>query len=250
MVSIIIPCWNALEYTKACHASIMRNRIDFCEIIFIDNGSIDETDRWLIDKRSLCNTYLENIVFKHIKNETNLGFPKACNQGYEASSKDSKYICILNNDTLVTPNWLTWMIKHMDHADIVGPCTNYIIGKQQVRVPIYRNEAELDKVALEFHSKNEGQYEETDLLIGVCLLIKRKVIEDIGLFDERFGMGNFEDNDFCLRAKKAGYKLAIAKDVFIHHTGSQTHIANNVNYQALLEQNRKIFEKKWDIGRE
>ncbi|CUS97599.1 glycosyltransferase family 2 protein [Candidatus Kryptobacter tengchongensis] len=78
------------------------------------------------------------------------------------------------------------------------------------------------------------------------MLIKRKVIEIIGGFDERFSPGNFEDDDFCLRTVLAGFKIAIAKDVFIHHFGSKSFNANGrEKYIHILKQNEKIFVEKW-----
>jgi O-antigen biosynthesis protein len=77
--------------------------------------------------------------------------------------------------------------------------------------------------------------------------MKRKVYADIGGYDEIFGIGNFEDNDFCIRARKAGYQLGIAMDVFAHHFGSSTFIQNKVEYDALLLFNWEIFKRKWGL---
>jgi GT2 family glycosyltransferase len=67
----------------------------------------------------------------------------------------------------------------------------------------------------------------------------------IGLLDERFGIGNYEDDDFSLRARKAGFRLRIAGDVFIHHYGSRTFAARAESYDTLLERNKALFDEKW-----
>ncbi|MBK7500134.1 MAG: glycosyltransferase family 2 protein [Ignavibacteriales bacterium] len=80
----------------------------------------------------------------------------------------------------------------------------------------------------------------------LCTLIKREVIEKIGGLDERFTPGNFEDDDFCLRAQLAGYKTVIAQDVFIHHFGSKSFKADGEKkYAERLKINHKIFVDKW-----
>ena len=77
------------------------------------------------------------------------------------------------------------------------------------------------------------------------MLLKHQLTEEIGLLDESFGSGNFEDDDLCLRASLAGYRNMIAGDVFIHHYGSRTFIGNRIDYGSSLSGNRKIFTEKW-----
>ena len=77
------------------------------------------------------------------------------------------------------------------------------------------------------------------------MLFRRQLVEEIGLLDESFGSGNFEDDDFCLRAVLAGYRNMIAGDVFIHHYGSRTFIGNGIDYGSSLSGNRRIFIEKW-----
>jgi tetratricopeptide (TPR) repeat protein len=84
-----------------------------------------------------------------------------------------------------------------------------------------------------------------------CTLIKRKVVTEIGGLDERYSPGNFEDDDYCLRAQAAGFKTVIAKDVFVHHYGSKSFGANGLaKYQASLEKNRAVFVEKWGAAPE
>ncbi len=124
--SIIVLTYNQLALTKQCLESIWKHTNNDCiEVIVIDNGSHDGT-----------RDYLKQITsIKAIFNKTNEGFAKACNQGLEAASGDN--ILFLNNDTVVTNQWLEPMIKLLyqdDKIGMVGPVSNYVSGPQQVPV--------------------------------------------------------------------------------------------------------------------
>ena len=86
---------------------------------------------------------------------------------------------------------------------------------------------------------------ETDRIVGFCILLRRSVIDDIGLFDERFRVGGFEDDDLCRRAIDAVYKVSIASHVFVHHFRSVTFKANGIDLVAIMDQNRRRFKEKW-----
>ena len=86
---------------------------------------------------------------------------------------------------------------------------------------------------------------EFERITGFCMLIPRKVFQEIGYFDERFGKGNFEDDDYCFRAIYKGYKLLIANDSFIFHFGSVSFSGESVDWQKLMQENQKKFEEKW-----
>jgi GT2 family glycosyltransferase len=93
--------------------------------------------------------------------------------------------------------------------------------------------------------KNAGKWIEIHRIIGFCMLIKKKVIDQVGMFDERFGPGGYEDYDLCLRVKQAGYKIIIAHDVFVYHFGGKGYSDNNLDYEKLRENNLSIFIDKW-----
>ena len=227
MVSIIIAVHNGFEYTRACLKSILENTAEGkYEVIVVDNGSKPK--------------YRGAAV----RNEENLGFPRAVNQGIKASK--GGLICLLNNDVIVTPGWVERLARHLRRGyDLVGPCTNSVSGPQQVLVDVYNGTEELGRVAEDFYMRNKGQAIPYHRLVGFCLLIKRKVFNGIGLFDEAYSPGNFEDDDFCLRAIEAGFRPGIARDIFVHHFGGVTHRLLGLDYAALVEKNRKIFETKW-----
>ena len=81
-------------------------------------------------------------------------------------------------------------------------------------------------------------------MVGFCLLARKAVIDRIGGLDEQFGSGNFEDDDLCIRAAGAGFKSRIARDVFIHHTGSQTFKGAGIDYHRIMLRNWELFKAK------
>jgi GT2 family glycosyltransferase/glycosyltransferase involved in cell wall biosynthesis len=239
-VSIIILTLNELEYTKRCIESIRKHTPETHEIIFVDNGSTDGTMNWL------QNLVQEHNHYKLIENPNNLGFPKGCNQGIQASS--GEYILLLNNDVIVTDGWLSGMLECLNSASdvgIVGPMTNNISGVQKVQDANDESLDCLDEYARKFRELNRYRRVPVTRVVGFCMLFERKLVEKIGLLDESFGSGNFEDDDYCLRAAIEGYRNIIAGDVFIHHYGSRSFIGNMIDYNSAMSKNKKIFYEKW-----
>lgn len=236
LVSIIIPCYNHLGYTKQCIESIKLFTPQKHEVIVVDNGSTDGTSEWV------KNLNLPN--YKIIRNKTNVGFVKACNQGIKKAKGD--YVLLLNNDTIVSQDWLRGLLDCIESNPklaIVGPRTNFASGFQLDYQAKYQTIQEFLEFTDTYRRKFRGQYFYHWRIIGFCMLIRKSVLDKIGLLDERFSPGNFEDDDLCLRSLQAGYMNAICCDVFVHHYGSQT--CKEFNFSKLLEDNKKKFLEKW-----
>ncbi|NIT55763.1 MAG: glycosyltransferase, partial [Aliifodinibius sp.] len=241
LVSIIILTYNQLSKTKECLQSIAQYTTSIKhEVIVVDNGSRDGTVRYL-------KQWVTKQPYYHlIRNSKNKGFPAGNNQGIRKARGD--YILLLNNDVVVTEDWLSGLVQAIERDNslgLVGPMTNYISGMQLERDVTYQNQKELQEFAKAYRQRHQGELQTVHRLIGFCLMIKKQVIDDIGLLDERFGKGNYEDDDFCLRANLADYKLAIAREVFIHHYGNSSFSGGNVDYLNSLAKNRDIFIEKW-----
>jgi GT2 family glycosyltransferase len=234
--SIILVTHNGLPYTQACIESIHNHTLP-CkyEIIAVDNASSDGTVEWL-----------ERHVDVHlIRNSENKGFPAGCNQGLAAASGD--YLLLLNNDTIVTPRWLTQLLACLDsdhRIGAVGPVTNNASYYTAVAAP-YQSLEEMAKFAESHNDTEPSKWTERLKLIGFCLLMKREVYEVVGDLDERFTPGNFEDDDYCLRIRQAGYRLMLCGDTFIHHEGSGTFGKDANAFSQLLQTNSVKFAKKW-----
>ena len=240
-VSIIILTYNQLKYTKECLESLYENTKIKFETIIVDNASVDGTREYL---QNFAN---EKKNVKLIFNENNLGFPTAVNQGIKAS--DGNYIVIANNDIVFTKRWLEGLLKAINKKNyymIAGPISNLVSGFQIDQNARYKSVEEMKKYADEARIKNKDMFFEFPRVAFLCALIKRELIDKIGGLDERFSPGNFEDDDFCLRAQLAGYKTIIVKDVFIHHYGSKSFTAEGMQkYADRLNKNRQIFVEKW-----
>ena len=121
-------------------------------------------------------------------------------------------------------------LRHDPDTGIVGPMTNNISGRQKVDKVGYDAIDGLESYARTFREKNRHRRVEARRVVGFCMLFRRSLVDQIGLLDESFGTGNFEDDDFCARAALAGYRNVIAGDVFIHHFGSRSFIGNRIDY--------------------
>ncbi|GIP47421.1 hypothetical protein J53TS2_10120 [Paenibacillus sp. J53TS2] len=239
--SIVIATYNKLEYTQECIKSI-RSYTEFgsYEIIVVDNHSTDGSVEWLKQQ--------EDILL--IINHDNLGFPKACNQGIEASTGDN--VLLLNNDTIVTNDWLMNMVTALYSAPDIGAVstvTNNCSNHQSIRVD-YETLEEMQLFAEDYNVSDSSKWEERARLIGYNLLIKKKVLLEVGLLDELFTPGNYEDDDLCIRIRLAGYRLLLCKDTFIHHFGSMSFKTDIDAYRELLNRNQAKFASKWGFAPE
>jgi GT2 family glycosyltransferase len=241
LLSIVIPVHKDPEATRQCLESIVRHTHRPYEIIVVDNAADNETKGVLKEFAQR----LGNLIV--ITNDANLGYPRACNQGIEAAT--GEYIAVMNNDVIVTPYWASRLLAAFavdPQVGAVGPRTNYAVGPQRVETANYTL-AQLDHWAAGWHRDHAGNLTPTGRLIGFLVVLKRKLVDDIGGFDPLFGVGNFEDDDLSLRALLKGYKLVIAEDVFIHHHGSRSFGSIPQKYLRLMDTNGKLFAAKWGV---
>lgn len=225
---IVIPVWNMKELTERCVNSIMRHTDFPYRLIVVDNASGDETKKYLEDLSER-----KDVDARLIRNEENLGNSKGANQGVRSS--DAEYVCILDNDTIVTDHWLSEMVKAAESDEkiaIVNPLSNYGAKK-----PLGRS---WDDIAAEIYLKGSGKYLETAAAIGFCFLIKREVINDIGVWSEDYGPGYFEDTEYSVRAIRRGYKIAIAQGAYVAHLEHSSFKKTGI-FDELFARNQKLF---------
>jgi GT2 family glycosyltransferase len=236
-ISIIIPTYNRIDLLQRCVESIRQHTALPYEIVIVDNASTDGTGDW-------CRR--EGIIFLSMpKNE---GFTIACNKGLQLCSGDT--IVLLNNDTVVTDNWLSNMHNALcssKDVGIVGPVTNYASGSQQVNYP-FEDLAEFQRIASQVNRSDSSKWRRVERIVGICFVFKRSLMETIGLLDERFSPGHYEDDDFCLRTRMHGFSLIVCHDSLIYHEGSASFKREGViEQQLLVERNYRKFMDKWHL---
>ncbi|KKO54278.1 glycosyltransferase family 2 protein [Paenibacillus sp. DMB20] len=233
--SIIIPTYNQLGYLKECVESIVRYTNEPYELIIIDNASADGTAEYLKSA--------QGIRFRI--NPENLGFAGAVNQGLLMAKGTT--LLILNNDAVVTTNWLSNLLACL-HSNsqfgIVGPVTNYISGDQLIDVS-YADMAEMQRFSQLYNQSDARRWFVTKRLTGFCMLFRREDFIRLGYFDEGFEIGNCEDDDYGLRARLLGMQLIIAKDTFIHHYGSVSMKSLNSRFDEVYANNLSFYSNKW-----
>ena len=131
---------------------------------------------------------------------------------------------------------------------LVGPMSNYAAPPQLVESAPYCDLRAMHEFARQWRSDHRGKWFTVRKLSGFCLLMKRVVYETIGGLDERFGIGFFDDDDLAERARRAGFELAAARDLFVHHFGSRTFQGNGIDAEKLLDENARRFAAKWGLA--
>jgi GT2 family glycosyltransferase len=235
--------YNQLDDTKLCVESLFKHTADVnYELIFVDNGSTkDDTIAYLDNLKK------EHKNIKTIYNKENLGFACANNQGIELAEGD--YVLLLNNDVILTDGWLSRMINIAESDSkigVVAPCTNHASGRQVVTFAGTEEDDEgIQKFAKETLLKKAGNWISVSRIIGFCMLIKREVLFKVGVLDEMFGPGGYEDYDYCMRVKHENYDIVIALDTFIFHIGGKGYSSNNMDYMNLRSKNIELLIDKW-----
>ncbi|MGB8356847.1 MAG: glycosyltransferase [Chthoniobacteraceae bacterium] len=238
-VCIIILAWNALDYTKKCLATLRETTVfpDY-RVIVVDNGSSGDTADFI--------KTLDWVEL--VRNEQNEGFARGnnaalriCPPGYD--------IILLNNDTEIRQaDWITRMQKTAyDTADtgIVG-CRlrrpNGILQHAGVYMPPTYWGQQIGSNEQDINQYNTDR--EVESVVFACAYIKREVLDRIGLLDERY-ISYFEDTDYCLKAREAGYRVVCCGSVTIMHHENITTTVNGVHFGDLFEKSAAVFRKLW-----
>lgn len=221
-VSIVIAVLNQVDYTRRCLDSLRANTDIPHEIIIIDNGSSDGSD-------GVCAA----AGCRVIRNEENVGCARAWNQGIRAAR--FPLIVIMNNDIIVPPGWLRALVEFWQRAgfDLISPAV--------INGPVCEN---LPDLAVEYCRYFAGRRRAG--WRGECFLTSRAVYDKVGLFDERFVRGGFEDDDLDIRLRRAGLRSAITGATLIHHFGQITQRAlAGGTWKKVKNPNKTLLERKW-----
>ena len=240
-VSIVVLMWNKADMTIRCLKSVVeRSGYQNLEIILVDNAS--EIDEYEIVQNWIN---LNDAPIRVIRNESNLGFAAGNNVGIRETT--GEYVVLLNNDTEVTPGWIWKALKHFrrtPNLGLLGPSTNNCGNEARVglRSP---EEVWLDECFFRFNLRTPETIEASSVAF-FCVFIPRKVILEVGLLDEDFGRGYFEDDDYCRRVETFGYEIKITRDIFVYHKmGASFNTIGELEQNELFLKNKRRYESKW-----
>lgn len=250
-VDIVIPIYNAYEYTQECIKSILANtNLHDNTLLLINDKSPDEKILPMLEKFRDENKE-KNIVV--LENEENSGFVKTVNNGMKYSEND---VILLNSDTEVTKNWLEKIQNCAYSNEYIATVTPFTNNGTIFSVPYFGIDNEIPKgFSVEEFAKlveesSEREYPQVTTGNGFCMYIKREVINEIGYFDDiTFEKGYGEENDFCYRALDYGYINVLCDDTFIYHKGTQSFKKENMTQSRieLVQSHMKLLKEKYPI---
>lgn len=243
-ISIVILSFNNyLETTGKC-LSYLSADPDFTnwEVIVVDNASDSVTRQML----SEIEQHYPNVTV--IFNEKNLGFSGGNNVGIKLATGD--YLVLLNSDAFTPPGMINKLVLHLaadNQLGMVGPVTNAAGNEQCIYTANSNMERKINE-GLQYSEGGSSEVLSAYRLDFFCVAIPRRVLDQVGLLDEDFGRGYFDDLDYSLRVKKAGFKLGVAEDSFIYHLGSASFGKVPREVKELLKRNKQLILRKHGHG--
>lgn len=238
-VDIIIPVYNALEDLQICLESIKKHtNLALDRVVMIDDCSPDPN----------VFPYMQSMAGEGIvvlQNQQNQGFSGTINRGLAYSDR---YVILLNSDTVVTEGWVDKLVACADSDPSIGTVTPFSNNATLCSIPDFCQEntvpygLSIDEYARIIERCSMKVYPRITVAVGFCMLIKREVVEAVGLFDqETFQRGYGEENDFCWRAEQLGYHHVLCDDTYIYHSGSASFVSKEK--QKLMEDHERILQE-------
>jgi GT2 family glycosyltransferase len=232
LVSVVVVNWNGMDYLEECLASVRGQTYPWIELVVIDNGSTDGSREWL---RTLPPQDCRLIEFP-----TNTGFAAGVNAGIKTSR--GEYIALLNNDAVADPMWL----EHL-----VASFSNPSVGMAASKILFYENRDVIDKTGHLFFpdglnrgrgagEPDHGQYDQAGEVFfpdGCAALYRKKMLDDVGLFDEQF-FAYGDDADLGLRGRWRGWTCSYSPDARVFHRHSRSLGKYSPAKALLVERNR------------
>ncbi|HNX90331.1 MAG TPA: glycosyltransferase [Candidatus Omnitrophota bacterium] len=230
---IVLLSYENPDLLEKCVVSVLHNTDVPSRLIIVDNASRNErVKKYISDLAGNDVVSIEKVFC-----DRNYGFAGGINRGMRLST--SSFVCILNNDCIVTKSWLSEMISvavSQKNIGLVNPQSSTFGSIPSPEKGIEKHAAEL--------SCRKGKYTELGHAIGFACLIKREVIDKIGYLDEIFEGVCYEDTDYSMRVLKAGYISVIAEGAYVFHL-EQASRKNLKNRDEIYARNLSLFTERW-----
>jgi GT2 family glycosyltransferase/glycosyltransferase involved in cell wall biosynthesis/tetratricopeptide (TPR) repeat protein len=241
-VTIVIPVYNAHDAVRQCLISVFKHTSRAAQLIILNDASPDERIQPM-----LAAMVAERPNVRLITNEENLGYTRTINKGISFAPQDD--IILLNSDTSVGPRWLENMrIAAYQDRDI-GTVTAISDNSGAFSVPTmgqandFPEWLQSTEIARMIHQQSSLIYPETPTGSGFCLYIRRELMNDIGLFDEEaFPRGYGEENDFCMRGLRAGWRHIVDDRTLVYHVRSASFQGEKT---ALYKPGREVVDRRY-----
>lgn len=239
-LSVIILSYNQFSRTTGpCLQSLTAVQNPLLEIIVVDNGSDQET----VNRLKLSAD--EDPRIRLLLHKDNRGYAAGNNDGVELAS--SRYILLLNSDTLVPENAPALLLQYLQSADrpcLVGPVTNAAGNEQQIYIREGSDEFSVLAQGAKWCKHAGGSAFQTNQLSFYCVAMEKEIYQTLGGLDPSFGLGFYEDTDFCCRAAQQGVPLLVLENCFVYHQGSASFSNAGVSVKKLMAVNRKQFRAR------
>ena len=220
---------------KHCVTSIRSSTFKDRTIFILDQASTPESRAWLAAQPDIC----------AIDSPVNFGFPIALN--LLLASCPCEWVLILNSDIYIPAQSLDRLFLAASlnpNPLLVGPVGMHVSGPQGCPTQNFINIPSLETFTENLFNSHGLHVKKLHRLVFFATLIHSSVFKSVGLLDERFTPGNFEDDDFCIRAIQAGFYPHYAPGIYFHHYGGATFRSHAINYSSIMQRNKHYFMAK------
>lgn len=236
---VIIPVYNAPEYVQMCVFALLNNtESDSLGTVFLLDDKSNEITANMLD--NLQKRYKKQV--KVIHNTENLGFIKNVNKGFSMCKE--KYVMLLNTDCFVASHTVEKLMNHMEKNEEIGLICPICSNAANLTLEMYPGFSymQMDKL---LEKKFSGINYDACTVVGNCLMISKKCLDEVGYLDEIYGMGYGDETDYQFKSMQKGFEAKVALDTYVFHKAEVSFNTTDKKRSERLEKNRKIFFDRW-----